>query len=78
MIQRAAENFLQTISGTYQSFRLGNHSVGDELEDFSDGLVPVKFEGDSMEDNMKRMDEACEQLGMAKFSYLETYDKPQF
>ena len=70
MVQRAAENFLQTISGTYQSFRLGSHSVGDELDEFSDGLVPVKFEGSSMEDNMKRIDEACEQLGMSRWSYI--------
>lgn len=70
MIQRAAENFLQTISGTYQSFRLGSHSVGDELDEFSDGLVPVKFEGSSMEDNMKRIDEVCEQLGMSTVGYI--------
>ena len=63
MLWRGAKNFLQSVSGTYQSLRLGSHVCYSQIGSFVDGLVPVQLVGPTVEEHIKRIDQLCERLG---------------
>ena len=63
MTQRGAKNFLRSVSGTYQSLRLGSHASYSKIGSFSDGLVPVQLIGSSVEEHIRCIDQLCEKLG---------------
>ena len=62
MMRRSAEAFLETIGGTYQSMRLGNHNRRSVVE-FEDGLVPVHLDGSAIEETTRALEEICKRLG---------------
>lgn len=65
MIHRGVSSFMDLLSMTYQSLRLGTHKWGHEtLSEFSVGFVPVPLSDDSMVFSPSSIDVACEGLGM--------------
>lgn len=63
-LEGPVSNFLDSIGSTYESCKLGTHTRGDDLEDVSNGLVPVKFSADpSLDAVTEALSDRCQQLG---------------
>jgi len=64
MIHRGVSSFMDLMSMTYQSLRLGTHKWGNEtMSEFSVGFVPVPLSNDSLVISPSSIDVACERLG---------------
>lgn len=64
MIHRGVASFMNLMSMTYQSLRLGTHQWGHEkLSDFSEGFASVPLSNDSIVISPSSIDTVCERLG---------------
>ena len=65
MVHRGVESFMDVLSITYQSLRLGIHDWGcGSSDEFYDGLVPFTLNHESMEITTSTIDASCERLGI--------------
>ena len=65
MVRRGIESFMDVLSLTYQSLRLGMHDWGyRSTDEFRNGLVPFTINHESMETTTSAIDASCERLGM--------------
>ena len=65
MVHRGVESFMDVLSITYQSLKLGIHDWGYESGDeFPNGLVPFTLTHESLETTTAAIDASCERLGI--------------
>ncbi|MCJ1245369.1 mediator of RNA polymerase II transcription subunit 13 [Trapelia coarctata] len=68
MIHRGVASFMDLMSMTYQSLRLGTHLWGHEtMSEFSEGFVSVALSNDGMVISPSSIDAVCERLGTYLF-----------
>jgi mediator of RNA polymerase II transcription subunit 13 len=65
MVHRGVISFMEQLSMTYQSLRLGTHDWGNgNIKDFTEGFAPVPISYECMETTASHLDKVCERLGM--------------
>ena len=70
-MQRAVENFLNKISQTFLSLRLGSHAVGHpSMKNYGRGLAPASVPHLSGDSILSAMESNCEQLGAWPFPHV--------
>ena len=63
MLRRGVSAFLRSMSGTYQSLRLGSHASLGRIGQFSEGLISFPLVESTVEEYIRCVDHLCEKLG---------------